>query len=311
VQIDFGDIEVVDVYPYPLPDLFAGTQLMVVGRYRQGGQTDISLTGKASNLRLEYAFEDVRFQQEGGEEFIARLWATRKIGYLLQQIRLHGEDRELVDEVVELSIRYGIVTPYTSFLVEETDRALTQEGREALADEMQTQATALPAFGQQSVERSAGEKTLSEAEAPAALAPGLGSNAVTDAYGYEMSPVKYVGDKTFVLNDGVWTDTLFDPARMKPTPVGFGSEDYFALVAARPEWGRYLAVGSHVIVVLEKTAYEIRDGEAPAVNIPPATPGTDNPPTPQPVDPGDGGLMEAVIEFVRQIVEAVVDFFSR
>ncbi len=317
LTIDFGDIEVEDVYPYPLPDLFAGTQLMVVGRYRQGGQTDISLTGKASNLRMEYAFEDVRFEQEGGEEFIARLWATRKIGYLLQQIRLHGEDRELVDEVVELSIRYGIVTPYTSFLVEETDRALTQEGREALADEMQAQATALPAFGQQSVERSAGEKTLSEAEAPAALAPGLGSNAVTDAYGYEVSPVKYVGDKTFVLNDGVWTDTLFDPARMKLTPVGFGSADYFALVAARPEWGRYLAVGAHVIVVLEKTAYEIRDGEAPAVDIPPTTPGVDTPVTPQPLDPGDPGddkiegPVQAVLEFFRQIVEAVVDFFSR
>lgn len=311
LNLDFGDIEVMDVYPYPLPDLFAGAQLMVVGRYRQGGGTDLSLTGQANNLRMEYLFEDVRFEQEGGAEFIPRLWATRKIGYLLQQIRLHGEDRELVDEVVELSIRYGIVTPYTSFLVEETDRALTQEGREALANEVQAQATALPAFGQESVERSAGEKTLTEAEAPAALAPGLGGAAVTDEYGYETSPVKYVGDKTFVLNDGVWTDTLFEPDRMKTSPVGFGSDDYFALVAAHPEWGRYLAVGSHVIVVLEKTAYEIREGDAPPVEIPPGTPGTDVPSTPQPVDPKDGGPVPAVLDLIRQIVEAVIDLFSR
>ena len=71
----------------------------------------------------------------GGEEFIARLWATRKIGYLLQQIRLHGEERELVDEIVDLSIRYGIITPYTSFLVEETERALREEGRAQIVEE--------------------------------------------------------------------------------------------------------------------------------------------------------------------------------
>ena len=68
----------------------------------------------------------MRGNSAGG--FIPRLWATRKIGYLLNQIRLHGENRETIDQVVNLSIRYGIITPYTSFLVDETGQVLTEEG---------------------------------------------------------------------------------------------------------------------------------------------------------------------------------------
>jgi len=58
----------------------------------------------------------VRFPPNAGRAvFVPRLWATRKIGALLSAIRLHGEDPELVDSIVRLSIRYGIITPYTSF----------------------------------------------------------------------------------------------------------------------------------------------------------------------------------------------------
>src|SRR6185295_16094496 len=65
----------------------------------------------------------------GGEPFIARLWATRRIGELMNQIRLNGEDPELVQSIVNLSVRYGIITPYTSFLIQEGD-ILTQSGQE-------------------------------------------------------------------------------------------------------------------------------------------------------------------------------------
>jgi Ca-activated chloride channel family protein len=305
LEIDFGKIEVADVYPYPLPDLFAGTQLVVVGRYRDSGETTLTLQGEVNGQLQTFYYDDVGFHREGGEEFIARLWATRKIGYLLQQIRLHGEDRELIDEIVEISIRYGIITPYTSFLVEETERALSEEGREGLADEVQAQATASPApvAGEQAVERSQSEQKLSEAEAPAApaLPHGLGGGQ-TDEYGYVISPVKYVGDKTFILHDGVWTDTTFDPDKMTPIPLSFGSDDYFALIAARPEWGRYFALGNHVIVVVEGSAYEAREGEAPPVEAPPV----EAPATSATSDPFDNlvdAVMEAIVVLLRKIVE--------
>ncbi len=291
LELDFGDVEVSDVYPYPLPDLFAGTQLIVVGRYEDGGETDITLQGVVQNRPQTFRYDNVRFREEGGPEFIARLWATRKIGYLLQQIRLHGEDQEMVDEIVELSVRYGIITPYTSFLVEETEKALSEEGRSDLAYEVMP-ATA-PAVGQEAVERSAGEQKLFAAEAPIApAAPVEGEHE--DA----ADMVKYVGDKTFILHKGVWTDTTFDADRMETTPVEFGSDDYFALIAARPEWGRYFALGDHVIVVLEGTAYEIREGDAPSVEIPAAEP-TVGPESDASLDPWTV-VMQAIADLVRK-----------
>jgi Ca-activated chloride channel family protein len=316
LDIDFGRIDVEDVHPHPLPDLFAGTQLVVVGRYRDGGDTTLTLDGEVNGEPQKFEYDDITFQRDGGEEFIARLWATRKIGYLLQQIRLHGEEEELVDEIVDLSIRYGIITPYTSFLVEETEMALREEGRHAIADEVAIQATSIPYTGASAVERSAGEKMLFEAEALAAPAmpQGLGGGP-TDEYGYEVSPVRYVGDKAFIFNEGVWTDTTFDPDKMRPVPVSFGSDDYFALVTARPEWGRYFALGDHVIVVVDGTAYEVREGDAPPVEVPAGeAPAGESPPSPgQTPEPGaisPEDLLELVVEAIRGVVEGLTGFFS-
>ncbi|HID89999.1 MAG TPA: VWA domain-containing protein, partial [Anaerolineae bacterium] len=105
IELDFGAVMVEDTYPYPLPDLFAGTQLILVGRYREGGATRIVLTGEVNGERREFVYEGT-FRAEGGDDFIPRLWATRKIGHLLTQIRLHGERKEWVDAIVELSVRY-------------------------------------------------------------------------------------------------------------------------------------------------------------------------------------------------------------
>jgi hypothetical protein len=81
--------------------------------------------------------------------------------------------------------------------------------------------------------------------------------------------VKYVGDKTFVLQEDVWIDTAYDMDKMATAKISFGSDNYFELLAARPEWGKYFALGPHVIVVLEGTAYEVMEGDAPEVEVPP------------------------------------------
>ncbi|HSR32563.1 MAG TPA: VWA domain-containing protein, partial [Anaerolineae bacterium] len=311
LEIDFGRVDVEDVYPYPLPDLFAGTQLMVVGRYYDGGNTAITLQGEVNGQPQTFRYNDLRFQSEGGEEFIARLWATRKIGYLLQQIRLHGEEGELVDEIVELSIRYGIITPYTSFLVEETDMALREEGRAQIVETVEVEKE-VEVSGEAAVDRSVQEKALSEAAAPAAaptMAPGLGGG-VTDEYGYEISPVKYVGDKTFILHNGVWTDTAFDPDKVTPVAVSFGSDDYFALVAARPEWGRYFALGDHVIVVLEGMAYEVREGDAPPVEMPPEQPEAEEPTVGEP-EATEEAAPETPDSVFKAAIQAILDLLER
>ena len=315
IEIDFGGIDVDDVYPYPLPDLFAGTQLVVVGRYADGGDTEITLRGEVNGRTQTFRYDDVRFEQSGGEEFISRLWATRKIGYLLQQIRLHGEQGELVDEIVDLSIRYGIITPYTSFLVEETEMALREEGRAQIVEEAEVGMEA-PMSGEAAVDRSVQEKVLSEARAPAmaapTMAPGVGAREI-DEWGNEINPIKYAGDKTFVLHEGVWTDTAFDPDKMETVPVGFGSDDYFALVATRPGWGRYFAVGEHVIVLLEGRAYEVQAGDAPALELPDQ--GEEVTGSSGPQDPEDGdspdNIFEVILQAIVEFVEGILESFRR
>ena len=120
---------------------------------------------------------------------LPRLWATRKIGYLLNQIRLNGPDQETIDQIVRLSIRYGIVTPYTSYLVTEECSA-GRGGSKRIAGDQYNQMLATPpalASGQEAVQKAADQGALSAAEAPAAMEGAAGRT------------VRIVGSKTFVL----------------------------------------------------------------------------------------------------------------
>ncbi|MCJ7509986.1 MAG: VWA domain-containing protein, partial [Dehalococcoidia bacterium] len=138
ISLDLGDINVLDVYPQPLPDLFAGSQLVVVGRYRGEGTVTLGLSGAVNGEEQTFSYAGQVFPAESEEmDFLPRLWATRKIGYLLNQIRLYGTEQELVDEIVDLSLRYGVMTPYTSFLVEEPGvQIFSEEGRDKAARDL-------------------------------------------------------------------------------------------------------------------------------------------------------------------------------
>jgi Ca-activated chloride channel family protein len=119
LKLDFGSVHEYDIMPKRLPDLFKGSQIIAMGRYRNTGHTALTLTGKAGGKSKKFVFEGKFPKKAKDNEFICRLWATRKVGFLLDNIRLGGEKRELVNEVIRLSKRYGIVTPYTSYLVTE------------------------------------------------------------------------------------------------------------------------------------------------------------------------------------------------
>ena len=99
--------------------MFRGGRFVVAGRYEESGFATITLSGRVRGESTEFVLDDARFTESGGESSIPRLWATRKIGELLTTIRLEGPDEETIDQIVRLSIRWGIVTPYTSYLVTE------------------------------------------------------------------------------------------------------------------------------------------------------------------------------------------------
>jgi Ca-activated chloride channel family protein len=122
VKLTFPDgARVSKLYPSALPDLFKGEELVLVGRYSGKAAGKLSLEGTVNGVPQKFAY-DVQFPEAAGEhEFIPRLWATRRIGYLLDEIRLRGESAEVRDEVTELARKYGIVTPYTAYLIHEDE----------------------------------------------------------------------------------------------------------------------------------------------------------------------------------------------
>ncbi len=109
-----------EVYPPQLPDLFHGSQLVVIGRYSGQGHVALKLSGLVGAEQKEFIYElnfPERTASDTGKDFVESLWARRKVGFLLDQIRVNGEKEELLKEVVLLAKRYGIATPYTSYLV--------------------------------------------------------------------------------------------------------------------------------------------------------------------------------------------------
>jgi Ca-activated chloride channel family protein len=256
IDLDFGDASAFDIFPDPLPDIFAGGQLVAVGRYRNGGVETIELSGSVDGEVKHFTYEDQRFRTTGGPDFLPRLWATRKIGYLLNQIRLEGPEQEIVDQIVKLSIRYGIVTPYTSFLVTEP-QMLGADAQNDIAEQAYKQFVAMPTEvrGQSAVERAAAESALGGADIP--LAPPAASADI----------VRLAGPNTFRLVDEVWTDTRYDPEIMNTVRVPFLSADYFALADSLPEVGQALALGPRVIIIIGDTAYEIVGADEPGDSV--------------------------------------------
>ncbi len=269
-----GDVVLEDMYPSePLPDLFVGSQFIIAGRYRNEGMGTITLSGEVNGERQTFVYDNLEFRENaGGEGLIPRLWATRKIGALLNSIRLNGENPELVDSIVRLSIRYGIITPYTSFLIEEND-IFSQQGRENASNQVGQSVGELDDVSTGEGAVNAADEAFSMEESEVAAAPQSYALATPTAGG-EMSPMdadktgvdgfvtsgdvmQVVQDKTFYFREGVWIDSLYEADTMDLTRVEFLSDAYFAFLETYPDIGDYLALGDHLIVVIDGNAYEI------------------------------------------------------
>jgi Ca-activated chloride channel family protein len=281
LELEFGNIATYDLYPYPMPDLFAGSQVILLGRYKGGGKTDVQLSGEVGGEKQTFTFSEQEFEIESTantvQASIPRLWATRKIGYLLNEIRLKGANQEIIDQIVRLSIRYGIVTPYTSYLVTE-EAPLGAAEQQRLANETFNQilsTAAAPASGQAAVQSAADAGAMQEA-------------AKALEIGEASSMVKVVGDRTFVLSEGKWIDTAFDPDTMQTTPIKFLSADYFTLLGEKPELAEAFALGDQVIALSDGTAYEVLPSNEPSqlvVASPTITPFSSNNGKETPVPP--------------------------
>ena len=117
---------VTQLYPKANFDLFEGQQLVVVGRYKKPGAAKVVIRGHIGHEERKFDFPANLVSKSTDESFafVEKLWAVRRIGEIIDQIDLTGKNDELVKELVELSTKHGILTPYTSFLADDTVRPL-------------------------------------------------------------------------------------------------------------------------------------------------------------------------------------------
>ena len=283
-----GDVRVTKLYPSPLPDLFRGDQLVLVGRYSGGGDSAIVLEGTVNGASRKFTYEVSFPRRDDDHEFIPRLWATRRVGYLLDEIRLHGENAELRDEVTELARKYGIVTPYTAYLiVEDEDRRrvpLAMQSLPQLNTDSLARREAAQNWGAFKDERD-GEKAalgaryglaLKMAEAPASAAAG-GAVEANRALGVTTLPGtpapandgkarllqhsqqgQFIAGKNFYQNNEQWVDAEAQKFQnAKRQRIQFNSSEYFAFAAKERRALPYLSLGPEVQFVLDGTVYEI------------------------------------------------------
>jgi Ca-activated chloride channel homolog len=268
-----GNVRAAQIYPRELPDLYRGSSLTVVGRYQGSGRATVTVSGRVNNRSEEFTFQ-ADFPAENHEnDFLIPLWAARRVGFLLEQIRLHGENRELVDEVTRLARQYGIVTPYTSYLIVEDEKIRHDRGDLAESDmtlgripaaspaAAQKQRQEFYEFkdksGQGSVRASSELQKLNQAEAIAAT---RSDDSRLQDLGRQF---KTVQGKAFYLSAGVWTDARIQEAPKLPiTRVAFASDDYFVLLKKQPELAPVLALGRTIRFVADGHIIEIFDPEA-------------------------------------------------
>jgi Ca-activated chloride channel family protein len=206
VKLTFPDgVKVTKMYPQEMPDLFQGDQLVLCGRYSGDGSGDCVIEGNAGDdhqtFRVPVNFPKTSEQQP----FVPRLWASRRVAYLLDEIRLHGENAELKNEATDLARQFGIVTPYTAYLIMEDERGRhVAEDNQVLRDmgrDKDAQKAAGGAYhsfnfdlsGQSAVSAAKSQNTMKEmarvsdglesanADAAAAMSVSAGSVAATPA----------------------------------------------------------------------------------------------------------------------------------
>jgi Ca-activated chloride channel family protein len=280
-----GDVRATKIYPNPLPDIFKGEQLVVAGRYSGSGAAAVIIEGTVNGQPKKFTYE-VSFPREAaGQEFVPRLWATRRVGFLLDEIRLHGENAELKDEVTELARKFSIVTPYTAYLIVEDEarrgvpvaaQTMSQLREDRGAREMSKFAfdsLSRDKDGVGGVANARNGLEMKMAEAPAvAMASGraeamrnLDAITVTAGPMPTMSDApaasrrmdqytqqqKFVNNRSFFQNGNLWVDAeVQQQQKAKRVRLQFSSPEYFAFAASNSAARPWLALGQNVQFVL-------------------------------------------------------------
>jgi len=130
ISIDWGALQVQDVDPVRLPDLFAGQPLTLAGRYRQGGRGEVVIRGKLGRRAFERRLRVVLPERDTDRAELGTLWARRHIDGLMRQM-VQGEREDVVRQVTDTALEFRLVSNYTSFVAVD-NQIVSSDGRPML-----------------------------------------------------------------------------------------------------------------------------------------------------------------------------------
>lgn len=291
LKLDMGGAQTDLIYPRGLPDLFRGSQVTLIGRYSGEANLEsvrLTLSGQSGGSSRSYTYDNLAFpRRNASNDYLPRLWATRRVGWLMEQVRSNGEQKELRDEIVDLGTRYGIVTPYTSYLatesqvstnfvVDQPNQQLRTDGRGFIGGLGNARSAKAPKDTFGNAPKPSGSPA--PPNAPMTVSVDTGLVAVQESKRARVQQeadkleenqtrrdaVKRAEGKTFYLIDGIWTDSEFKAETKLPeTVLTFGSDDYFALLKQQPKLATFFSLGERVVVVFEGRVYRVNAAANP------------------------------------------------
>jgi Ca-activated chloride channel family protein len=279
------------VYPEDALDLFAGDQLVLVGRYKRPGDAKVTVKGTVDGQTKSFDFPAKLVEQslDDSQAFVEKLWAIRRVGEIIDEIDLNGRNQELINELVALATKHGILTSYTSFLADETTnvRDVAAANRQA-GDQLRAleETRGESAFGQRlakSYLQRARRAPTNAADSlhflgdaggyggaapaggggatglpamPGVGRPGSGAGVAGDRPVITRPP-RTVGKKTFFWRNQRWEDSILTESQLKAArEIELYSSEYFELVTRHgKDVAKYLAVDDDIVVVLSGKAY--------------------------------------------------------
>lgn len=266
LELRYQGFTVTDVYPRQLPDLYFGSSIAVTGRYTnvQSDEVSIRLSGRLAGEPTTQVF-NFSVDDEAENPFIPRLWATRRIGDLLDEVRVKGERVSLVEEIESLGLRYGIVTPYTIDIVQAQLSGVSSD------EVMRLYQQDLDGDGVLDINKVSGEATVGARVQNLSYQQAMQSNQASG------SNVSNIGDKSvaqvgyYALDLELFLRRGLDPnvsldenwlADNADQVIRFGSDEYFEM-AKDPSANQILQAGPNVLFEYDGKVVAIQESVSP------------------------------------------------
>jgi hypothetical protein len=251
-----GGVKLSKLLPAQPADIFADRDLVIFARYSGHGSARIIVDGTRRGAPVQWTTTVDFPERDRQNPFVARLWATQRVGFLSAERRKTGASSEVDDEIRSLGERYGIPTEFTSYLV--TEPRLSAQVGNAIAPPMRLQDAAGAAERRfESAKAASAQRVATSTVALDSMAASAApASPATSAPGRVST--QRVNGRTFVLRDGVWTDVRYRP-NMPITVIKPFSQAYFDLLERLPELRAVFTIGERVLVVGKDRAVSLSD----------------------------------------------------